>query len=159
MQGTRRAERFLHGVPPLSNGGIGTMHRLMMAAPRMVGAILIASLGCRPEPSQSTGSAAVQKGEAPTTSSQQLAPDDGQWLRPAKDLASTRFSALTEIDATTVKRLHVIATFSTGVVRGHEAAPVVAGHFMYLVTPFPNYVYALDLSKPGFPIAWQFFPK
>jgi PQQ-dependent dehydrogenase (methanol/ethanol family) len=30
---------------------------------------------------------------------------------------------------------------------------------MYIVTPFPNIVYALDLAKPGFPVKWQFNPK
>jgi lanthanide-dependent methanol dehydrogenase len=133
----------------------------MTAAPRSIriGALFIALIGCRSEPSRSTGSTNVQRGAAPPTSSQQLPADDGQWTRPAKDYASTRFSALTEINATTVKNLRVITTFSTGVVRGHEAAPLVVGHMMYIVTPFPNYVYALDLTKPGFPVAWQFFPK
>ena len=30
---------------------------------------------------------------------------------------------------------------------------------MYLVTPFPNIAYALDLSKPGAPIKWVFQPN
>ena len=30
---------------------------------------------------------------------------------------------------------------------------------MYVVTPFPNYLYALDLSKPGAPVKWKFEPK
>jgi len=29
---------------------------------------------------------------------------------------------------------------------------------MYIVTPFPNIVYALDLSKPGLPIKWRYEP-
>jgi PQQ-dependent dehydrogenase (methanol/ethanol family) len=29
---------------------------------------------------------------------------------------------------------------------------------MYVVTPFPNYVYALDLSKPGAPQKWKYQP-
>ena len=43
--------------------------------------------------------------------------------------------------------LRVEFTFSTGVLRGHEAAPIVRGDTMYLITPFPNHVYALDLTK------------
>src|SRR5207253_5001276 len=50
-------------------------------------------------------------------------------------------------------------TFSTGVVRGHEAAPIVAGATMYIVTPYPNRVFALDLAKPGAPVKWTFDPK
>ncbi|MBV8903824.1 MAG: PQQ-dependent dehydrogenase, methanol/ethanol family, partial [Acidobacteriia bacterium] len=30
---------------------------------------------------------------------------------------------------------------------------------MYIVTPFPNTLYALDLTKPGAPIKWQYEPK
>ena len=30
---------------------------------------------------------------------------------------------------------------------------------MYLVTPYPNIAYALDLSKPGAPIKWSFAPN
>ncbi len=84
--------------------------------------------------------------------------DDGQWVRPAKDFRSTRFSGLTEINTENVQNLKVISTFSTGVTKGHEAAPIVAGNTMYIVTPFPNYVYALDLTKPGYPTKWSYKP-
>jgi glucose dehydrogenase len=30
---------------------------------------------------------------------------------------------------------------------------------MYIVTPYPNIVYALDLSKPGAPMKWKYEPK
>ena len=30
---------------------------------------------------------------------------------------------------------------------------------MYIVTPYPNYLYALDLTKPGAPAKWTFKPK
>lgn len=88
-----------------------------------------------------------------------LPPDDGQWTRPAKDFASTRFSSLTEIDTSNVGRLHEVFSFSTGVLRGHEAAPIVVGGTMYVVTPYPNIVYALDLTKPGAPKKWTFAPR
>ena len=42
---------------------------------------------------------------------------------------------------------------------GHEGAPLVVGDTMYLVTPYPNIAYALDLSKPGAPIKWSFAPN
>ena len=45
--------------------------------------------------------------------------------------------------------LKVAWTFSTGVNRGQEAAPIVVGDTMYVVTPFPNILYALDLKKTG----------
>ena len=78
---------------------------------------------------------------------------------PAKNHASTRFSALNEINTSTVSRLRVAWTFSTGVTAGHEAAPLVVNNTMYLVTPFPNFVFALDLTKPGAPVKWQYDPK
>ncbi len=90
-----------------------------------------------------------------------LGPDSGeaQWVIPAKNYASTRYSGLNQITAGNVGRLQLAFTFSTGVVRGHEAAPLVVGRMMYLVTPFPNILYALDLSQPGGPLKWKFEPR
>lgn len=67
--------------------------------------------------------------------SQSMKPEDGQWPMPAKDYASTRFSGLDEIKADHVKDLKVAWTFSTGVARGQEAAPIVVGETMYVVAP------------------------
>jgi PQQ-dependent dehydrogenase (methanol/ethanol family) len=88
-----------------------------------------------------------------------LQSDDGQWIMAAKNYASTRFSGLNEIHAGNVASLKVAWTFSTGVAAGHEGAPLVVGPVMYLVTPFPNIVYALDLARPGAPIKWQYDPR
>src|SRR5215210_9267943 len=85
-------------------------------------------------------------------------PEDGQWIRPAKDFASTRYSGLSEINAANVANLKVAWTFSTGVLRGQEAAPIVAGNTMYVVTPYPNILYALDLTKPG-EMKWAYRPQ
>jgi len=87
-----------------------------------------------------------------------LAPDDGQWVRPAKDYASTRYSTLDQINTTNVQNLKLAFTFSTGLTRGHEAAPLVVNNTMYIVTPWPNKLYALDLTKPGAPMKWQYQP-
>jgi PQQ-dependent dehydrogenase (methanol/ethanol family) len=83
----------------------------------------------------------------------------GEWQIPALDFASSRYSPLTEIDRGNVSRLRVAWTFSLGVNRGQEAAPLVVGSTMFVVTPFPNVVYALDLSKPGAPLRWRYEPK
>ena len=85
--------------------------------------------------------------------------EDGQWTIPAKNYASTRYSGLDEINAGNVGKLQVAFSFSTGVNRGQESAPLVVGSTMYLVTPYPNIVYALDLTQPGAPIKWQYNPK
>ena len=87
------------------------------------------------------------------------APEDGQWLRPAKDFAGSRFSGLNEINTGNVASLKVAWTFPVGVQRGQEAAPLVVGHTMYVVTPYPNLLYALDLTKPGASVKWMHNPK
>ena len=48
-----------------------------------------------------------------------------------------------------VKDLKVAWTFSTGVLRGHEGSPLVIGDVMYVHTPVPNIVFALDLDDEG----------
>ena len=85
--------------------------------------------------------------------------EDGNWAMQGKNYASTRFSGLDQINAQNVGKLQVAFTFSTGVIRGHEAAPIVVGDTMYIVTPYPNYVYALDLTKSGAPTKWKYEPK
>jgi alcohol dehydrogenase (cytochrome c) len=84
--------------------------------------------------------------------------DDGQWLTAAKNHASTRYSTLKGIDAGNVNQLQVAWTFSTGLVHGHEAAPLVVGDTMYIVTPYPNYLYAIDLKQPGGELKWTYKP-
>src|ERR687885_880223 len=84
--------------------------------------------------------------------------DDGQWTMPAKNYQATRYSGLDQINTENAKDLKVAWTFSTGVNRGHEAAPLVVGDSMYVVTPFPNYLYALDLTKNG-ATKWKYEPE
>src|SRR5262245_36819271 len=69
------------------------------------------------------------------------------WVMPPGDSAMSRYSKLTQINASNVGRLQVAWTFSTGVLRGHEGGPLIIGNMMYVHTPFPNKVYALDLSQ------------
>jgi len=85
--------------------------------------------------------------------------DDGQWTQPSKNYASTRFSELTEINPANVARLKPVVTFPLGVNKGQEAAPIIADNTMFVVTAFPNIVYALDLTKPGAPLKWRYMPK
>jgi lanthanide-dependent methanol dehydrogenase len=84
---------------------------------------------------------------------------EGEWAIPARDFANTRYSALNDVTEQNVAQLKLSFTFSTGVLRGHEAAPVVADGTMFVVTPYPNYVYALDLTRPGAPTKWKFEPN
>jgi PQQ-dependent dehydrogenase (methanol/ethanol family) len=86
-------------------------------------------------------------------------PDDGQWTMPSKNYASTRFSSQSEITPQNAKDLKVDFTFSLAVNKGQEAAPIIADNTLFVVTAYPNYVYALDLTKPGAPLKWIFAPK
>jgi PQQ-dependent dehydrogenase (methanol/ethanol family) len=85
--------------------------------------------------------------------------EDGQWTLPAKNYASTRFSGLNQITTSNVGNLRLAWTFETGILRGQEAAPLVVNNTMYIVTPFPNMLYALDLTKPGAPMKWVYHPR
>ena len=80
------------------------------------------------------------------------------WVMPAGDYANTRYSKLNQINASNVGKLQVAWTFSTGVLRGHEGGPLIIGNMMYVHTPFPNNVYALDLAQDG-KIVWKYEPK
>ena len=104
--------------------------------------------------------AAPTPGAGKTAPSLANAPaDDGQWSMPSKNYASTRFSDLKEITTSNVKTLTADFTFSLAVNKGQEAAPIVVDNTMYIVTAFPNYVYALDLTKAGAPLKWRFAPN
>ncbi len=87
-----------------------------------------------------------------------LAKDPKQWVMQQGDDANTRYSKLNQITAANVKKLQVAWTFSTGVLRGHEGGPLVIGDTMYVHTPFPNTVYALDLNHEG-KIIWKYEPR
>ena len=80
------------------------------------------------------------------------------YVMPTMDYANTRHSKLTQINRDNVGDLQVAWTFSTGVLRGHEGAPLVIGDTMYVHTPFPNIVYALDLNDSG-RVIWKYEPK
>ena len=117
------------------------MHPTFRALPLAV-ALLTACGGDQPqlESTRAEGPARAPRDVA------ELAQDDGQWVMSAKDYASTRFSGLTEITTENVAGLELAWSFSTGVLRGHEAAPLVIGNTLYVTTPHPNYLYALDAT-------------
>jgi len=84
----------------------------------------------------------------------------GDWPVVGYDTQGTRFSPLDQINASNVRTLKLAFSFPTGVQKGHEAAPLVIGDTMYVVTPYPNYVYAFDLKQPNAAVVkWKFDPK
>ena len=109
-------------------------------------------------PDQSSGAAQASASKA-VPSSAASPPDDGNWTMPAKDYAATRFSGLNQITPANAAKLQVSFTFSTGTTEGFEAPPLVVNNTMYVVAPWPNNVFALDLTKPGAPTKWVYKPN
>lgn len=81
-----------------------------------------------------------------------------QWVMPGGNYSVWRYSKLSQINTRNVRHMHVAWTMSTGALRGHEGQPIVVGNMMYFESPYPNYVYAVDLNNIG-KIAWKFEPK
>ncbi|WP_444665664.1 methanol/ethanol family PQQ-dependent dehydrogenase [Cereibacter changlensis] len=84
--------------------------------------------------------------------------DSKQWAIQTGDYANTRYSELAQITKENVGDLQVAWTFSTGVLRGHEGSPLVVDGIMYVHTPYPNNVFALDLANDG-KILWRYTPQ
>jgi methanol dehydrogenase (cytochrome c) subunit 1 len=87
-----------------------------------------------------------------------MSQSDDNWVMPGKDYHSDNFSKLTQINTSNVKDLKVSWSFSTGVLNGHEGAPLIVDGTMYVHTSFPNITYALDLDNPT-KILWQDHPS
>jgi PQQ-dependent dehydrogenase (methanol/ethanol family) len=88
---------------------------------------------------------------------EKLTANPANWAMQAGDMYNQRYSKLNQINATNVGRLQVAWTFSTGVLRGHEGSPLVIGNMMYIHTPFPNKVFAMNLDTQK--IVWKYEPK
>jgi lanthanide-dependent methanol dehydrogenase len=129
-----------------------------------VGAAILALVSCG-DPRDTPGTAPAPRGGEPLPHGEGIArpgfpiEDDGQWLMAPKDHAALRYSTLSEITTENAQNLQLAWTFSTGVLRGHEAAPLVVGDTMYIVTPFPNILYALDLTRGGGHVKWKYEPR
>jgi len=82
--------------------------------------------------------------------------DDKQWVVPAKNYASTRYSGLSQINANNVGQLKTAWTFSVGSNHGQEAAPIVIDGIMYVVGAYPNEVFALDATTGD--LKWKYSP-
>jgi PQQ-dependent dehydrogenase (methanol/ethanol family) len=109
-----------------------------------------------PATETSTAGADQQSSVRATKTSTAVYPKD--WPMPAGNYANHRYSQLNQITAQNVDKLRVAWTTSTGVLRGHEGAPLVVGDVMYLHGPFPNPVIALDLKNDN-QILWRYDPR
>jgi lanthanide-dependent methanol dehydrogenase len=123
-----------------------------------VAVLALALCGCNSKSHQSSAQQPPQGQYSGQAYTGKMAPDDGQWVRPAKDYASTRYSTLDQINTSNIKNLKVAWTFNTGTDRGQEAAPLVVNNTMYIVTPWPNLLFALDLKQSG-ALKWKYDPR
>lgn len=87
-----------------------------------------------------------------------LSKSDENWVMPGKDYTSDNYSKATQINADNVKQLRPAWTFSTGLLHGHEGAPLVVNGMMYIHGSFPDPTFALNLDDPT-RIVWQDKPK
>ena len=88
---------------------------------------------------------------------EKLIADPKNHAMQAGDMYNQRYSKLTQINAKNVGKMHVAWMFSTGVLRGHEGSPLVVNGMMYVHTPFPNKVFAIDVETQK--IKWRYEPK
>src|SRR5436190_19788012 len=89
---------------------------------------------------------------------QTMQTDPKQWVMPNGNYSGWNYSALNQINLSNVKDLTVAWTFQIGILDTVEATPLVIGDTMFIVTPKPNYIYALDLKRDGI-IKWEFRPE
>jgi len=83
--------------------------------------------------------------------------DPANVVMPSITYNGNNFSQLDQVTQANVNKLQVAWTLQIGILDSHEASPLVVGDTMYIVSPKPNYVYALDLNKDGV-IKWEFRP-
>jgi lanthanide-dependent methanol dehydrogenase len=88
---------------------------------------------------------------------EKLIADPNNWAMQAGDMYNQRYSKLAQINTGNVGKMQVAWMFSTGVLRGHEGSPLVVNGTMYVHTPFPNKVFAIDLDTQK--IKWRYEPK
>ncbi len=82
-----------------------------------------------------------------------------EYTTPLGDLAATRFSPLNQVNTSNISNLRLVATLSTGIPQGHEGAPLVVNNTMYVITPFPNKLLAIDLKNAQGPLKWTYDPQ
>jgi len=136
-------------------------HRSYLRRIRLITALLaLLAPACGDKPAASPGPGAPQGTPPGSPPGMRLIAElpNGTWPMPAGDYANLRYSPLSLINSSNVQNLRAITTMSTGIPQGHEGQPLVIDNTMYVVTPFPNNLIAVDLTKPGGAVKWIFEP-
>lgn len=89
----------------------------------------------------------------PVSDQRLINPEENNWLSYRGNLEGWGFSTLDEISTDNVAELEPVWSFSTGVVGGHEAPPIVNDGVMFVTTP-GNLVYAIDAASGD--LLWRY---
>lgn len=81
-----------------------------------------------------------------------------EWTTPSGDVQGTRYSSLTQFTPGNAFKLVEEFSVRTETKETQEGQPLVVGQIMYIATPFPNKLIALDLRFPGV-VLWIFNPE
>lgn len=101
--------------------------------------------------------ATAQSGDyTPVTAERLRNPEPHNWLMYRRTYNGWGYSPLDQINRDNVGRLTPVWTFSTGVLEGHEAPPVVNDGRMFVTTP-QNQVFALDAATGD--LLWRYQPE
>jgi PQQ-dependent dehydrogenase (methanol/ethanol family) len=82
--------------------------------------------------------------------------DQDNWLLHGRTYDNQRFSPLTQIDRTNVKRLAPVSIIQTGIANSFEATPLVVNGVMYISTP-GDHVLAYDAATGA--LLWSYTPS
>ena len=93
---------------------------------------------------------------SPVTQQRLENPEVGNWLLYRRTYDGHGFSPLLQINTENVRNLTPVWTYSTGVVEGHEAPPMVNNGVMFVTTP-GDQVLALDAATGD--LIWRYAPK
>jgi len=72
---------------------------------------------------------------SPVTADRLRNPEPGNWMHYRRTYDGQGYSPLDQINTSNVKGLVPVWTFSTGVVEGHEAPPIINNGVMFVATP------------------------
>ena len=101
--------------------------------------------------------AIASQGLAQADDLEALSNDSKQWVMAAHDFANTRFSSLDQINTSNVNQLQVAWMFSLGNTHGQEAAPLIIGDTLYIISAYPNKVFALEAATGE--LKWTYIPN
>jgi len=122
----------------MSNKGIVSM----AAGRNLLRGILLATAALVP-----LAATAAAPAYRPVTTSRLLnAQHDAGWLMYRRNYASTAYAPFREITRHNVNRLKIAFDYESGLTQGHESAPIVNGHYMFVTTPMDHLI-AMDATS------------